>query len=170
LERFYGSGVYAIYYSGLFPAYQLISGKDHALYVGKADPETPDAHTVEGQGDRLSRRLLDHSRTILKAENLALEDFFYRYLVVKSGGQKEAEEYLINLFKPVWNSEMSVCFGFGKHGDSSDTRRNTRSPWDTLHPGREWAAGSGNVPNPKSKQQIAAEVVAHLKATYPVSL
>jgi hypothetical protein len=36
--RFYGAGVYAIYYRGDFDAYQPLSGKDHPLYVGKADP------------------------------------------------------------------------------------------------------------------------------------
>lgn len=38
--KFYGSGVYAIYYTGSFPAYDLITGTDKPIYVGKADPAT----------------------------------------------------------------------------------------------------------------------------------
>ena len=54
--------------------------------------------------------------------------------------------YLIDRFKPIWNNETKVCFGFGKHGDNAATRRNTVSPWDTLHPGRPWATGGRNRP------------------------
>ena len=53
--------------------------------------------------------------------------------------QNGAENYLIDLFKPIWNSEIGICYGFGKHGDDPGTRKNLRSPWDSLHPGRDWA-------------------------------
>ena len=159
LARFYGSGVYAIYYKGDFPAYKAISGTERPIYIGKADPANPDAGTAEEQEERLSRRLRDHVKSIRAVEEysrennipgqLKLADFDCRYLVVKSAWQKTAEEYLINSFKPIWNNEMKICYGFGKHGDSSDTRSNTRSPWDTLHPGRRWALGEGNTNNPK---------------------
>ena len=162
-ESFYGSGVYAIYYAGPFSPYKRISGRNHPMYVGKADPESPDAKTVEEQGPRLARRLMEHAKSIRYAENLSVEHFTCRYLVVKSAWQRTAEEYLIDRFRPVWNSEMGVCYGFGKHGDKSTTRRNTRSPWDTLHPGRPWASDSSNVPNPKSPEQISREIVSHLK-------
>src|SRR5579862_2954787 len=36
--RFYGAGVYALYYKGPFDAYRPISGKEYPIYVGKADP------------------------------------------------------------------------------------------------------------------------------------
>src|SRR5690349_11223732 len=36
--RFYGSGVYALYYRGDFATYAPISGTKHPIYVGKADP------------------------------------------------------------------------------------------------------------------------------------
>src|SRR4051794_3522137 len=36
---FYGAGVYAIYYKGPFDSYRPISGKNHPIYVGKADPD-----------------------------------------------------------------------------------------------------------------------------------
>ncbi|MCY2931018.1 MAG: Eco29kI family restriction endonuclease [Planctomycetota bacterium] len=138
IDRFYGSGVYAIYYRGDFDAYQIIAGAEIPIYVGKADPAEHGAESVVDQGVSLSNRLRDHQRSITAAENLRIEDFDCRYLVVKSAWQNTAETYLIQKFNPVWNNEVSICFGFGKHGDSSDTRKNTRSPWDTLHPGRPW--------------------------------
>jgi hypothetical protein len=39
---------------------------------------------------------------------LRLEDFEYRALVVQSGWQTPAEDYLIHRFKPIWNSEVRI--------------------------------------------------------------
>jgi hypothetical protein len=166
--RFYGSGVYAIYYRGGFPAYQPISGAENPLYVGKADPAIPNAQTVQQQGNGLSTRLLDHKRSVAAVTNLKLEDFDCRYLVVKSAWQETAEDYLIALFKPIWNNELRICYGFGKHGDAAKTRANRRSPWDTLHPGRKWAMTSDNLPNEKSVEQILSEISAHFAKNPPV--
>jgi hypothetical protein len=161
--KFYGSGVYAVYYNGSFPAYDLITLTDKPIYVGKADPATSDAVNPSSQGVRLWGRLQDHRKTISRATTtLDIEDFDCRFLVVKSAWQGTAEIYLINRFQPVWNNEVGICYGFGKHGDSAKTRSNTRSPWDTVHPGRRWA-GQGNKPNPLSADQIIASIEAHLK-------
>ena len=46
VECFYGSGVYAIYYNGKFPAYTAISKREHPIYVGKADPADPALHRL----------------------------------------------------------------------------------------------------------------------------
>ncbi|MBE3040461.1 MAG: Eco29kI family restriction endonuclease [Chloroflexi bacterium] len=159
--RFYGSGVYALYYRGDFATYKPISRTETPIYVGKADPAEHGADSVLAQGERLSNRLGDHQRSIDAAENLRLEDFDCRYLVVKSAWQNTAESYLIDKHKPVWNNELGICYGFGKHGDSSDTRKNTRSPWDTLHPGRKWAATKNTVPNALSAKQIAEKILKH---------
>jgi hypothetical protein len=43
VSKFYGSSVYAIYYTGAFHAYDLITETDKPIYVGKADPATSDA-------------------------------------------------------------------------------------------------------------------------------
>lgn len=161
--KFYGSGVYAIYYTGSFRAYDLITGTDKPIYVGKADPATSDAVNPSSQGIRLWGRLQDHRKTISTAKTtLAIEDFDCRFLVVKSAWQGTAEIYLINRFQPVWNNEVGICYGFGKHGDAATTRSNTRSPWDTLHPGRKWA-GIGNKPHPLSADQIIASIEMHLR-------
>lgn len=165
LGRFYGSGVYAIYYTGRFPAYRLIAGTERPIYVGKADPATPNAVSPSQQGTRMWGRLQDHRKTIsLATSTLNLTDFDCRFLVVKSAWQSTAETYLISRFKPVWNNEVGICYGFGKHGDAATTRSNTRSPWDTLHPGRKWA-GAGNKPNPLTAAQIARKIISHLKET-----
>jgi hypothetical protein len=158
---FYGAGVYAIYYRGGFEAYAPISGRDHPIYVGKADPEALHALTPQDQGSRLFIRLKDHQRSINSAENLELEDFECRYLVVRSAWVETAEDLLIDWFKPVWNNEMKICYGFGKHGDSAKTRLNERSPWDTIHPGRAWATSGENTPNKRSAQEIIGDIAAH---------
>ncbi|MFN0044429.1 MAG: Eco29kI family restriction endonuclease, partial [Alphaproteobacteria bacterium] len=79
-----------------------------------------------------------------------------------------AEDYLIDLFKPIWNSEIGICYGFGKHGDAPETRANLRSPWDTLHPGRDWAHRDQNIRDAKSPDQITGKIAAHLAANPPV--
>jgi hypothetical protein len=162
--RFYGAGVYAIYYTGDFDAYLPVSGKEYPLYIGKADPAELHANTPRDQGERLSTRLRDHARSIRGTINLQLEDFDCRYLVVRSAWVETAEDHLIEHFKPVWNKEMKVCYGFGKHGDDPDTRGNKRSPWDTLHPGRNWATRKGNAPGARTVAQIKQEILAHFKA------
>jgi hypothetical protein len=169
VPKFYGSGVYAIYYAGNFRAYSLITGTDKPIYVGKADPASHDAISPTSQGVRLWGRLQDHRKTIsLATTTLNIADFDCRFLVVRSAWQSTAETYLIDRFKPVWNNEVGICYGFGKHGDAAKTRANTRSPWDTLHPGRKWA-GKGNKPNPLSAAQIIRKIIAHLEANVGLS-
>lgn len=168
VHRFYGSGVYAIYYNGDFPAYKAISKREHPIYVGKADPAAPAAKTAIEQGERLSSRLNDHRRNILKATTtLRLEDIEYRALVVQSGWQDAAERYLIHLFKPIWNKEVGILYGIGKHGDAPQTRANLRSPWDTLHPGRDWAHRDRSMKDAKPRPQIINEIANHLAENPP---
>lgn len=166
VNRFYGAGIYALYYTGNFSFYKPLSKKEHPIYVGKADPKDTNAATPKSQGMGLSVRLADHGKSVSKAATLRMEDFEYRYLIVQSGWQTAAEDYLIDLFKPIWNSETKKVFGIGKHGDNAETRGNKRSPWDTLHPGRSWA-GNEKVVDQKSPQKIATELTEHF-ARYPV--
>jgi hypothetical protein len=168
LERFYGSGVYAIYYKGNLPAYAGISKKEHPIYVGKADPADQGAKTAIEQGDRLAGRLNEHRKNIVKADStLRLDDFEYRALVVQTGWQTSAEDYLIHLFKPIWNNEVGICYGFGKHGDDPGTRANLRSPWDTLHPGRDWAHRDPNMKDARAEKRIIDDIATHLEAHPP---
>lgn len=166
IPDFYGAGVYAIYYRGDFVPYRLLSNTDHPIYVGQAAPDEASAKDAVGQGTKLSARLREHARNIRKVDStLNISDFECRFLIVQSGFQTSAENYLINFFRPIWNAETKVCFGLGKHGDSSDTRANKRSPWDTLHPGRTWAEST--VIDQKPYEQIVEQIAAHLEVNKP---
>ena len=169
VERSYGSGVYAIYYNGAFPAYEAISKKETPIYVGKADPANPKSRTVMEQGDKLSARLSEHRKNIEKATGtLRVADFEYRALVVQTGWQGSAEKYLIHLFNPIWNNEAKICYGFGKHGDAPETRANLRSPWDTLHPGRDWAHRDTKMKDARLTKRIVGDIAQHLAKSPPI--
>jgi hypothetical protein len=128
--------------------------------VGKADPVEPAAKDAISQGIKLYGRLNEHAKNIRKATStLDINDFECRFLIVQSGFQTAAEGYLISFFKPIWNSEMNICYGIGKHGDSAGTRANKRSPWDTMHPGRKWAVET--TEDQKSPELIRQQIVEH---------
>jgi hypothetical protein len=166
IGEFYGSGVYAIYYRGAYPLYAPLSGSETPIYVGQAAPGEQGAHTARDQGPRLAARLNEHRKNIIKADTtLDIADFDARFLVVQSGWETAAEDYLIHLFRPIWNSETNLLYGLGKHGDSATTRANKRSPWDTLHPGRAWAAKS--TEDARTPAQIIADVTAHFQRHRP---
>jgi hypothetical protein len=163
LERdgspFFGSGVYAIYYHGKEEsAYQMISGTETPVYVGKAEPENPFAETLQAQGRTLHNRLKEHAKNIQKT-NLSPGDFMFRHATIQSGMQAAIETFMIRLFNPIWNKECKICYGFGKHGDSSETRKNKRSPWDTMHPGRKWAEGTEK--NQMERIEIEKRITVH---------
>lgn len=184
LPRFWGSGVYALYYTGEHPAYARISNTEIPIYVGKADPGKPMATTAMEQGTKLYARLVnDHARSIRAAEEyfsqlaegdrertelaaIRLEDFQCRYLVLASAYAGAVERNLIHHHKPVWNNEIRICIGFGKHGDKATTRKNTRSDWDTIHPGRTWATSEDNVANPRTPLVIQDDILEHCRRVY----
>lgn len=162
VERFYGSGIYALYYSGDHGLYTPIKATETPIYVGKADPRSDTAKQPMEQGEKLFSRLTEHRRSIRNAvETLNIDDFEYRSLVVQSGWQGAAEDYLIHLFKPIWNKETDICYGIGKHGDSPSTRGNRRSPWDTIHLGRDWAHRDPNMVDARSVATIKDDVHEH---------
>jgi hypothetical protein len=165
LKEFYGTGVYALYYKGDFGAYQPISGSDTPIYIGMAVYESKDRHDQSPMGTSLARRLAEHKNNIQRAsETLNIEDFDYRALVVQSGWEGPAETHLIRMFSPIWNKEVKILQGFGKHGDSITTRANKRSPWDTFHAGRNWAGGEGQT-DKKTPDQIKYQLNIHFEKT-----
>lgn len=174
----YGAGVYAIYYHGDHPAYAPISGTETPIYVGKADPVSASSKTPRDQGTKLSARLAEHRKTIrtvedyARAHNLAeglyplsIADFSCRRLVTATHAQMHAERHLIEMFRPVWNSEVKICWGMSMHGDTTG-RNNDRPPWHVLHPGVPWALRN-NIENAKPIKdsrpltQIMAELADH---------
>jgi len=163
LKDFYGTGVYALYYTGKFRQYAPISRSETPIYIGMAVHEPTQPTPRYKKGTPLAARLNEHRKNIARAsETLNVEDFDYRALVIQNGWEAPAENYLIRLFRPVWNKEMKVLYGFGKHGDSVDTRGNRRSPWDTLHSGRKWATGEKQR-DAKSIQDISRLLATHFE-------
>jgi hypothetical protein len=168
----YGAGVYAIYYRGDHPAYAPIAGTETPIYVGKADPASASAVTPREQGPKLSARLAEHRKTIRKVEDHAgtvglaeplrpirIADFECRRLVTATNAQMYAERHLIDLFKPVWNSDTKLCWGLSMHGDTTG-RNNSRPPWHVLHPGVSWALRD-NIEDSKPVAEILAALAAH---------
>jgi Eco29kI restriction endonuclease len=110
---FVGAGIYALYYTGNFPAYLKISEKNVndawalPIYVGKAVPlgaRRGGYGLGESPGDVLYRRLREHAMSIQQVADLALEDFRCRYLVVDDIWIPLGESLLISMFVPLWNT------------------------------------------------------------------
>ena len=162
-KRFFGSGIYAIYYTGDFSPYEPIAERNRddrfkmPIYVGKGIPEgrrTGGSGFGPTLGPDLFRRLGQHARTITAAErNLKLNDFFCRYLVVAPVWIPLGEELLIRGFSPLWNTVVS---GFGNNDPGSRRYTQQRSLWDVLHPGRLWAEKC--EPNPTRPGEIVDSV------------
>ena len=141
-ENFTGSGVYALYYTGGLPFYSHMASSDlrDPVYVGKAVPtgaRKGSRQTDSDSSTELYRRLREHAKSIEQAQNLALDEFQCRSLVVVPVWITLAERFLIDHFRPVWNT---VIDGFGNHPPGRGRRDMRRPRWDILHPGRAWAA------------------------------
>ena len=148
IQPFYGSGVYILYYHDGIAAYEAITKTDCPIYVGSAGPATPNSASPKLQGTKLYDRMMEHlKKSLRQSRNLTADEFFCRYLVVQSGLEKAAEDFLIRRYSPVWNKESKVCSGIGKHGDKA---RQELSDWDVMHGDRDWAGGqtsrSGKTP------------------------
>ena len=144
--RFEGAGIYALYYQGDFQHYAPImeANRDdqwnRPIYVGKATPKggrkggrSIDAPT----GPVLFDRLREHAKSIENVTNLDLGHFSCRYLVVDETFIALGEALMIQRFQPLWNMALD---GFGNHDPGGGRKDSLRSLWDTLHPGRSWAA------------------------------
>lgn len=142
-----GAGVYALYYVGSFDLYRKITERNRAsrweqpIYVGKAAPSGSRKGLVErnaANGHALRDRLKAHQESIKAAfSTLDLKDFSYRAMVVDDIWIPLAESILITTYKPIWNTTVD---GFGNNAPGKGRKDGKISPWDTLHPGREWAA------------------------------
>jgi len=92
-SRFFGSGVYAIYYIGEdIPPYLPLANTETPIYVGKAVPENRSAETAFDQGSVLWKRLREHRKSIV-AGGLNLEDFRYRHAIIQSGMEGAVEDF-----------------------------------------------------------------------------
>lgn len=109
------------------------------IYVGKAIPKggrkgglTKDTSV----GRALADRLRQHATSIDEADNLDLDDFQFRHLVVEDIWIPLGENILIETFRPVWNRAID---GFGNKDPGRRRATQYKSPWDVLHPGRNFA-------------------------------
>jgi len=167
LPKFEGAGIYAIYYTGSFEAYKDVSrlnvdGKFmRPIYVGKAVPAG--ARVGAGlditAGSVLWKRLKEHADSIRSVENLNLEDFFCRFLVVDDIWIPLGESLIISRFTPVWNSLID---GFGNHNPGKGRHAGMRPRWDVLHPGRKWADNLAG--RPETNERIAEDAATYLRA------
>lgn len=147
VEKFYGNGVYALFYSGNFPAYREMADINYSepgtlpIYIGKASPKTLkgndlDASAVDARqsGSALYERVAqDHRSSIEKAINLDVEHFACKMLILNAVWVPLTESALIGRYVPIWNS---ILPGFGNHAPGVGRKDGKISRWDILHPGR----------------------------------
>lgn len=170
LPVFEGAGVYAIYYTGDFAPYARLASVNQngqfklPIYVGKAVPAG--ARMGGGLGSNpgkvLHKRLKEHADSIRSAENLNIEDFHCRFLVVDDIWIPLGESLLIARFTPVWNSLID---GFGNHNPGAGRHAGMRPRWDVLHPGRAWALNLAD--RPESATEIAGDAESYLRERFP---
>lgn len=166
LPVFDGAGVYAIYYTGDFAPYASLSSVNKngqfklPIYVGKAVPAGArmGGGLDANPGKVLYKRLREHADSIRVAENLNIEDFHCRFLVVDDIWIPLGESLLIARFTPVWNSLVD---GFGNHNPGKGRHAGMRPRWDVLHPGRAWAMNLAE--RPERALDIAADAEVYLR-------
>lgn len=170
VPKFNGAGVYAIYYVGDFPLYEPIAEANRndawrwPIYIGKAIPAGGRKGGVPSDKETrpLVSRLGQHAGSIRSAENLNLDDFFCRYLVVEDIWIPLGESLLIAKFSPIWNQQMD---GFGNHAPGKGRHEGARPRWDVIHPGRN---GFDKLKErSESADVIISEIAAYLR-TAPV--
>jgi len=138
---FEGEGVYALFYHGDLPCYELIRspGGTCPIYIGKSSRTGRATGKGSSRDLAIHHRLGEHVQSIEQVDNLSLADFTYRFVVLPKGLAHlmvdAAEESLIRLFRPVWNWALR---GFGARLFSLDNRgsQSYRNAWDSHHKGR----------------------------------
>jgi hypothetical protein len=172
VPQFTGAGIYAIYYTGDFPAYRRLAEQNRDLrfaapiYVGKAIPaggrKGASIATVS-MTNALCNRLQEHAQSIHETVNLRIEDFHARFLVVDDVWIPLGESLLIAKFTPVWNALID---GFGNHDPGSGRYNGMRPRWDMLHPGRAWADKCKD--RPETPEDVQRDVENYLRlAVFP---
>lgn len=147
-ERFHGTGVYGIYYTGDLEIYQPIAQKNKGefslpIYIGKAVPKGWRQGRFEAKATKktyeLLNRLREHKRSINQVGNLEIEDFFCRVMILEGISSNligTVEAALIRHHQPIWNTFID---GFGNHDPGKGRYNQSKSDWDVLHVGRIWA-------------------------------
>jgi hypothetical protein len=165
-DTFAGTGVYGLYYGGDYELYAEISCVNkrdcvQPIYVGKAvPPGWRTARPQETEAAVLYGRLQEHARSIRQAQDLQVDDFSCRFMILEGATSDlvvPVEAELIRRYKPLWNS---VVDGFGNHDPGKGRYNQARSEWDVLHTGRSWAERlTGESPH---LENVMAKVRQHL--------
>ncbi len=143
-ESFIGAGVYALYYIGTCPYYEVLYKHNRInfaepIYVGKAVPRGWRQARAQDAKNELYERLRDHFRSISSTNNLTPSDFRCRFMILENTATDmigTVEAALIRCYKPIWNTAID---GFGNHTPGEGRFQQAKSDWDVLHPGRSWA-------------------------------
>lgn len=173
--EFQGAGIYLLYYTGDFKAYQPIATANagnkfsQPIYVGKAVPagsRTGGLGLDTPHGRALCNRLVEHGESIAATANLKIEDFRCRWLVVDEVFIPLGETLLISHFRPLWNL---ILVGFGNHPPGKGRKGGKKPLWDVLHPGRQWAK---NLKASATSDQVLVQIAQHFNTTQtpPVEL
>lgn len=173
VEPFYGGGVYALFYTGSFPAYHRLAEQNSKepgswpIYIGKSSPSTRkgiddlrDADAPEAGSGLFKRVCNNHFKSIDNAVNLTTDDFQIRMVVLSSIWVPLAESAMISRYSPLWNS---IVDGFGNHDPGSGRAGTKLSVWDRLHPGRPWADKYRKPEDAASVPQITEKISAYLE-------
>lgn len=170
-KSFRGAGIYLLYYNGNFPLYAQISQLNKTdnpvapIYVGKAvrKGSRKGVDFKPSSQPAVYSRIGNHAKSIEKAENLSIQDFRCRYLVVEDAFISLAESVLISVFRPLWNQ---VVNGFGNNPTGGPRSRQAKSDWDLLHPGRTRGQGEPQ----KTMATISEEIRLHLQENDSASM
>ena len=168
IQPFNGAGIYAIYYTGDYPAYDIIAKNNSdnkfnsPIYIGKAIPvgSRKGASLSSTTTSRsLCVRLAEHAESVKLAKNLKITDFWCRFLVVDDIWIPLGESLLIAMFSPIWNS---IVDGFGNHDPGKGRYEGMRPRWDVLHPGRSWADKCR--PRKEGVKEIELDIETYLRS------
>ena len=174
VDRFNGSGIYALYYTGdnhLYAPLAELNRLSYAvpIYVGKAVPRGwRQARVVDNtltQSNELHSRIREHSRNIEIGTGLEISDFNCRFVIFEAAGSdmiSTVEASLIKLFRPLWNTSVD---GFGNHTPGAGRFEQAKSDWDVIHPGRPFADRCKGIP--KDTLSIQKNIQTHFDRHHP---
>jgi hypothetical protein len=155
IERFEGSGLYAIYYKGTtLPLYAPLANYEIPVYAGQSLSHNSRTGAAAAGSCRLYERIRDHRNSIAGA-GLPLLEFGVRLLRLPDVHADLGENGLRVFYQPVWNK---ILDGFGGHEQGSTTRQSKRTRWDTIHSGRNRTYGADTHNPAELRRKVAAHI------------